>query len=203
MGIQADFSGAIKKMNSALCIPKAVKLQATRWGADTVLDLKRSAGTMQTSISPIHKKSSQLARAIAMKVSAYAGGFQLGVGTGFGTVDVKYAKIQDVGGMTHPTVTDRMRRWAWWAYGMEQGSQRRPLRGILPGLSRKENRATARMGASKYLGIALTKKGKLDVRIPASHWFTSVIERREPILYEYLDPQVVYNIASQMRGGGG
>ena len=203
MGITADFSGAIKKMNSALCIPKAVKLQATRWASETVLDLKRSAGAMQKSIGPLHKKSSQLARATAMKVNTYSGGFQLGVGTGFGTVNVKYAKIQDEGGMTHPTVTDRMRRWAWYAYRIETGIQARAVGKVLPGLSRKERKVIGRGAASKYLGIALTKKARLDVKIPASKWFTSVIERREPILHEYLDPEVVYNIASQMRGGNG
>ena len=202
-GIRADFSGAIKKMNGALCIPKAMKLQATRWGAETVLDLKRSAGTMQKSIGPLHKKSSQLARATSMKVGTYPGGFQLGVGTGFGTVNVKYAKIQDEGGVTHPTVTDRMRRWAWYAYRLETGAQARAIGKLLPGLKRKERRAIGRGAASKYLGIALTKKARLDVRVPASHWFTSVIDRREPILREYLDPAVVYNIASQMSGGKG
>jgi len=203
MGITADFSGAIKKMNTLKTTPRAVKLQATRWAAETVRELKASAGTMQRSVGPLHKKTSQLARATGMKVGTYPGGFQFGVGTGFGTVNSKYAKIQDEGGMTHPTVTDRMRRWAWDAYGVEQGFQRRALRGVLPGLSRKQSKATARMGASKYLGIALTKKARLDVKIPASHWFTSVIERREPVLREYLDAEVIYNIASQMSGGKG
>jgi hypothetical protein len=202
-GIQADFSGAIKKMNNLLCIPKAVKLQATRWASETVRDLKSSSGTMQKSVGPLHKKTSQLARATGMKVGPFPGGFQLGVGTGFGTVNVKYAKIQDEGGTTHPTVTERMRRWAWWAYGVEQGVQRRALKKMLPSMGAKMRRETARMGASKYLGIALTKKAKLDVKVPASKWFTRVIEQREPVLHEYLDPEVVYNIASQMRGGNG
>jgi hypothetical protein len=202
-GLQADFSGAVKKMNGLLCIPKATKLQATRWGAETVLDLKRSAAGMQKSIGPLHKKTAQLARATTMKVGATAGGFTLGVGTGFGTVNVKYAKIQDEGGTTHPTVTDRMRRWAWYAYGVQTGFQRKMLKREVKGIAAAKAQRLGRLSASKYLGIALTKKATLDVKVPASHWFTSVIERREPILHEYLDPQVIYNIASQMRGGNG
>jgi hypothetical protein len=200
-GLQADFSGAIKKMNSALKIPQAVRYQATRWGTETVFALKASAGTMQKSIGPLHKKSSQLARATSMKVSGTSSGFQLGVGTGYGTINVKYAKIQDEGGTTHPTVTDRMRRWAWYAYGVQTGFQRKMLKREVGGISGAKAQRLGRLSASKYLGIALTKKARLDVHIPASGWFTRVIEYREPYLYAYMSPSVIYARAQEMRGG--
>ena len=204
MGLHADFSGAFAKTRVLKTTPRAVKLQTTRWLAETRRDLQRSAASMQKSVGPLHKKTSQLARNIGQTITTSGSGWVFSVGTGIGgRVSVKYAKIQDEGGVTHPTVTDRMRRWAWYAYRVEQGVQRRTLKKMLPSMGTKMRKETARMGASKYLAIALTKKAKLDVTIPASHWFTAVIERREPMLREYLDPDVVYNIASQMSGGKG
>jgi hypothetical protein len=199
-GLKADFSGAFKKMADLKATPRATKYIATKWAAETVKDLKRSAADMQKSISPIHKKTGQLARATTMQVGPATGGFLLAVGTGLNTVDVKYAKIQDVGGMTHPTVTDRMRRWAWWAFYKEQGAQRSALKKMLPSMGAAQRRATARMGASKYLGIALTKKTRLDVKVPASKWFTSVIDQREPVLYRDMQPDHVLAVAKIMSG---
>jgi phage gpG-like protein len=53
---------------------------------------------------------------------------------------VKYAQIHNDGGITHPTVTLKMRRWAWAMYHQT--------------------------GDPMFKGIALTKKSKLDVKIP-------------------------------------
>ena len=207
-GIRADFSGAIKKMNSALCIPKAVKLQATRWVSETQRDLQRSASQMQKSARPaksrekVGGKSSQMARNIGKDIQTTGSGWMMGVGTGLGgTLTVKYAKIQDEGGMTHPLVSPAMRSWAWAMYYQSFKTAVRGMR--LQGAARRGAFETFKGEDNKYKAIALTKKARLDVKIPASHWFTSVIERREPILHEYLDPEVVYNIASQMRGGNG
>jgi hypothetical protein len=198
MGITADFSGAIKKMNSALCIPKAVKLQATRWASETVLDLKRSASGMRKGYAMGHGKSSQLSRSVSMRVQTETGRHVIAVGTGLNTVDVKYARIQDQGGdirpKGHPFLTI-------------------PMPGVTGKARDYKDSFLAVSAAGQWMiaqSTGKTKRGlkvlfllRRKVTLPASRWFTSVIERREPILHEYLDPEVVYNIASQMRGGNG
>ncbi len=54
--------------------------------------------------------------------------------------DVPYAQIHNEGGITHPTVTPKMRAFAWQKY--------------------------KQTGQSKWKAIALTKKSKLTVPIP-------------------------------------
>jgi hypothetical protein len=49
----------------------------------------------------------------------------------------------------------------------------------------------------------LTKKPFLTVHVPASRWFTKVINRREPVLYELMSAESIYKVASQMSGGKG
>lgn len=199
MGLTADFSGAFKKMGDLKTVPRASKYIATKWAAETVKDLKRSAADMQKSISPIHKKTSQLGRAVSMKVQGGSPAI-LQVGTGLNTVNVKYAKIQDEGGVTHPNVTDRMRRWAWWAYYTMAKKEASAMRKVLPGISRSRARAVGRESASVYKSIALTKKGQLTVKVPASKWFTRVIEQREPVLRQEMTPDRILAVAKIMSG---
>jgi hypothetical protein len=202
MTLQADFSGAIKKSATLHSIPKAARKVLSIWCAETVKQLKRSAAELQKSGKG--KKTGQLARSVSFQVDLTGEFYTAKVGTNLAGAGVssKYAKIQDEGGVTHPTVTPRMRRWAWFMYRKEQGVQRRELRRILPGLSRTQVRETARMGASKFLGIALTKKAKLDIKVPASHWFTRVIDERRPALAEMMAETAVLRRAEEMAAEG-
>jgi len=179
MGITADFSGAVRKTKTlAACMPE-FKRQATKWSSETVRDLQKSAASMQKAMLNHHgRHTSQMQRNIGQVIQASGQGFHIVIGSGLrGTLESKYARIQDEGGITHPTVTPKMRAWAWAMY--------------------------RKWKEDKYKGIALTPKDKLTVHVPASNWFTSVIERREPILHEMMDPEVVYNLASQRAGGKG
>ena len=178
MGIKADFSGAFRKTDALqACLPE-FRRQATKWSSETVRDLQKSAASMQKTIAHHGHKTSQMQRNLGQVIQSSGTGFQVVLGSGLrGTLESKYARMQDEGGTTHPRVTPRMRRWAWAMYSQYH-----------EGL---------------YKGLALTKKDRLTVNIPASHWFTSVIERREPILREMMDPEVVYNLASQRAGGKG
>jgi hypothetical protein len=201
--LQADFSGAIRKTQTLYGIPKAARKLLSIWAAETTKQLKRSAADLQKSGKG--RKTGQLARSISFAVDLSGEEYKTSVGTNLmgSGVSSKYARIQDEGGVTHPTVTPKMRRWAWFMYRKEQGVQRRELRKILPGLSRSQLRGTARMGASKYLGIALTKKAKLDVRIPATHWFSRVIDARRPVLSEMMLDTAILKKAEEMAGTGG
>lgn len=200
---RVDFSGAHAKIGRLKTTPQAVKFLASRWAAETVQELKRSATSMKKSHAMGRNKTSQLARSVGMEVSSAGGAtYVISVGTGLGrTISSKYARIQDEGGVTHPTVTPKMRRWAWAMYHQSFKAAVKGMR--LMGRIRRGALETFKGEDNKYKAIALTKKPKLDVRVPASGWFSNVIERREPILHEYLDPEVVCNIASQMVGRGG
>lgn len=200
--LQADFSGAIRKSMTLHSIPKAARKILSIWCAETVKQLKRSAADLQKSGKG--RKTGQLARSISFEVDLSGELYTARVGTNLAGAGIssKYAKIQDEGGVTHPAVTPRMRRWAWFMYRKEQGVQRRELKRILPGLSRAQLRETARMGASKYLGIALTKKARLDVKVPASHWFTRITETRRPVLEEMMAETAVLRRAEEMMAEG-
>jgi hypothetical protein len=174
-GIQADFSGALKKTAMLRSIPAAARMQLEKWATETVRDLKLSARETHMRGHGANKSTGQLWRNIGMEKSLTATEYHVSVGTGLqGFGKVKYAWIQDKGGTTHPTVTPRMRRWAWAMF--------------------------YKMKDDKYKAIALTKKAKLDVRIRASGWFSNIIKRREPLLKGMMDAGAIKVVAERMEG---
>jgi len=181
-GIQADFTGAFAKTMALKNIPKATRYQLTVFSDETVKALKESARSMVRGHGP-NKSTGALMRSIGRKIETMGDYYQSTIGTGVGTTGSsksaeKYAMIQDRGGTTHPTVTPRMKKWAWAMYYK----------------SRKQN--------DMYKGIALTKKSKLTVRIPATHWFTDVWEYRISLLNQrYLNDRIIWETAQKMSGG--
>ena len=175
-GLRADFSGAIRKTEVLKTLPKAHKYQATSWTAETIKELMRSAADRQLSVRLYHsQKTSMMGRNIGKIIGEGDDKWTIAIGTGIGgKQSVPYAKIQDEGGTTHPTVTKRMRGWAWFMY--------------------------AKWKEERFRWLALTKKSKLDVHIPASKWFTSIIEQREPILSAQMQPAAVLKVAEMMAG---
>jgi hypothetical protein len=175
-GLKADFSGAIHKTQVLKTLPKAHKYQATSWTAETIKELMRSAADRQLSVRLYHgQKTSMMMRNIGKVITVGDDRWTIAIGTGVGgKQSIPYAKIQDEGGATHPTVTKRMRGWAWFMY--------------------------AKWKEERFKWLALTKKSKLDVNIPASKWFTSVIEKQEPILSARMQPAAVLKVAEMMAG---
>lgn len=175
-GLRADFSGAIRKTEVLKTLPKAHKYQATSWTAETIKELMRSAADRQISIKVHHgQKTSMMGRNIGKIIGEGDNKWTIAIGTGIGGKQtVPYADIQDKGGTTHPTVTKRMRGWAWFMYG--------------------------KWGEERYKWLALTKKSKLDIKIPASKWWTSIIETREPVLSAMMQPAAVLKVAEMMAG---
>ena len=179
-GIQVDITGALRKNQMMLNIPKATRYQLTRFGADTTKSLKMSAMKLKAG-DKYRRKTGALARSVGFKMDMAGENYQLLIGTGVGTAAgsksaEKYASIQDKGGTTHPTVTPKMRKWAWYMF--------------------------RKYGEDKFKGIALTKKQKLTVRIPASAWFTSVWEQKLSFLKStYLNDKVILDTAQKMSGG--
>jgi phage gpG-like protein len=75
-----------------------------------------------------------------------------------GNSKVPYAKVHNEGGKVHPRVTAKMRKWAWANYYKEAklGSEN-TYTSWSPSKSHTIN---------FYKGLALTKKNKLDIKIP-------------------------------------
>jgi len=169
--LTADFSVAFKKTQIMGRIPRASKFQATSWTSETIKELKRSAADRQLTGKLHHgKKTSQMGRNVGSVVTVDPNGYSIHIGTGVGgKQSVKYALIQDQGGTTHPRVTKQMRKWAWAMY--------------------------ARWKEERYKWIALTKKTQLNIVIPASQWFTSIIEKRKPELAEMMKAEAVLRVA--------
>ena len=211
MPITADFSGAIAKTRALLQVPNAAKKQATQWASETVPDLKTSGLAMQKSWNP-GKGKSQMGRNVGMNIEGTAALWAITVGTGVGgTLSVKYAKIQDEGGTTHPGIIKGMagiKAHAWkMLYGGQAAMAEKKFSATFKHAARGMAKIAGRQAAQRFGGmwwaIAHTDKPYLTVHIPASHWFTSVIDRREPILREMMDPETIFNAASQMTGGKG
>ena len=77
--------------------------------------------------------------------------------------DLLYAPLHNWGGSTHPAVTDKMRRFAWAMFYKEAGIKR-----AKSGKTKKKKMAAAAENprASRWKALALTKKTKLNIRIP-------------------------------------
>ena len=74
--------------------------------------------------------------------------------------NLKYARIHELGGPTHPTVTAKMRGWAWAMF-----------------------RET---GEKMYMAIARTKKSKLSVMIPARPYLRPALHQNAGKIRELL-----------------
>ncbi|KAA6347833.1 hypothetical protein EZS27_004698 [termite gut metagenome] len=75
--------------------------------------------------------------------------------------ELKYAPLHNWGGTTHPNVTPKMRKWAWRNYFEQTGIKKSDSK-----KEKKEKAESASDNAKKWKALALTKKEKLDVKIP-------------------------------------
>ncbi len=76
---------------------------------------------------------------------------------------VPYARVHNSGGVTRPTVTPKMRKFAWAMYYKAAGIKKKMKRG---GKVRKQREENASEEALNWKRLALTKKAKLTVTIP-------------------------------------
>lgn len=203
--VTCDVSGAIKKTATLLRTAEASRWQVTRWASETVRDLQMSAHAQQKSWQ-VGSKVGQMARNVSFIMTGTPDMWTIQVGTGLkGQMTTIYADIQDRGGITHPLVTDRMRRWAWFmAYSGSRMQAEKKFAATFKragsGLRKVAGQQAHERFFGMYRGIALTHKDRLTVHVPASHWFSSVIERRVPVLSEMMSPEVIWNIAEQKTG---
>lgn len=77
--------------------------------------------------------------------------------------DLLYAPIHNWGGTLHPSVTPKMRRFAWAMFYKEAGIKRSASKKTR---QKRTKEAAANPNAQKWVALALTKKKKLSVKIP-------------------------------------
>ena len=77
--------------------------------------------------------------------------------------DMLYAPIHNWGGTLHPSVTPKMRRFAWAMFYREAGIKRNASK---KSKKKRTDEAAANPLAQKWRALALTKKKKLSVHIP-------------------------------------
>ena len=86
--------------------------------------------------------------------------------------ELKYAPIHNWGGNTSPTVTSKMKKFAWAMYYKEKGK------------SPEESE-----GAKKWKALALTKKTKLNIRIPQRQFIGESKELNDEI-HQTMDNEI-------------
>ena len=74
--------------------------------------------------------------------------------------NLKYARIQEVGGITHPTVTPKMRRFMWAKF-----------------------RET---GIEMFKWTAMTRKNRLDVKIPPHFYMRTTLQDESVRIYDII-----------------
>lgn len=81
-----------------------------------------------------------------------------------------YAGVHNWGGILRPTVTPKMRKFAWAMYYKETGIKRKMKNG---GKARKQREENASQEALNWKRLALTQKTKLTVTIPQRQFMPS------------------------------
>lgn len=89
--------------------------------------------------------------------------------------DLVYAPAHNWGGTLHPTVTPKMRRYAWAKYYQSGGGQKNATEGT------KSTKNEEPAEALKWKKLALTKKEKLNVKVPQRQFLGESTELSEKI----------------------
>jgi len=93
--------------------------------------------------------------------------------------DVPYAPVHNWGGETSPTVTPKMRRFAWAMYYQAGGKSGGGTKGHKS--AEKGQDAGLSPAAQMWRGLALTKKTKLKIKIPQRQFIGQSRELKERI----------------------
>lgn len=95
--------------------------------------------------------------------------------------EVSYASAHNWGETVHPTVTDRMRRFAWAKFYEASGKKKKAATGREKGKKRGVSETDGNTQAQFWKRLALTKKKKLDVRMPQRQFLGESKELTEKI----------------------
>ncbi len=95
--------------------------------------------------------------------------------------DVKYAPLHNWGGVATPTVTDRMRRFAWAMFYKSSGKTKKVNAGQKKHSKQGSGIHSENTQAQFWKRLALTKKTKLKVTIPQRQFLGESIELSDGI----------------------
>ena len=95
--------------------------------------------------------------------------------------EVVYAPLHNWGGTVSVSVTDRMRRFAWAKFYKASGKTAKAGTGQKNGRKGGKKQQTANPQASFWKNLALTKKKKLNIRIPQRQFLGGSKELTEKI----------------------
>ncbi len=95
--------------------------------------------------------------------------------------ELVYAPIHNWGGTVSVSVTNRMRRFAWAKFYKASGRARKAATGQKNGRNMASRKRPPNQQASFWKGLALTKKKKLNIRIPQRQFLGESNELTEKI----------------------
>jgi len=183
-----------KRVEAVYQFKSAVKKILTDWLSDSVKELKQSALSLKkTANEKKGSKTSQLGRNIDFKIKDEGDSYTGEVGTGVGRAkNVVYAYIQDKGGTIRKK--DKM-------LTIPLGDTKGVIKNFPDGFfvkTKKGDILYCYRAGKKLMPLFLLKD---EVNIPATLWFTSVMEKRGPVLKEMMRPENIFTEALKMAGG--
>lgn len=95
--------------------------------------------------------------------------------------DVSYAPLHNWGGIANPTVTDRMRRFAWARFYKSSGKTKKADTGQKKRQKGASDKQPENAQAQFWKRLALTKKSKLKVKIPQRQFLGESVELSDNI----------------------
>lgn len=95
--------------------------------------------------------------------------------------DMHYAPIHNWGGIVNPTVTDLMRRFAWYMFYKSSGKSQKDATRHKKRKKDGSGKVLENTNAQFWKNLALTKKTKLNIRIPQRQFLGESAELSDAI----------------------
>jgi hypothetical protein len=168
MKIRADFSEAKKDIEALSKLSPELEKELDNWKNESVRELKYQARRMNKAD---WRKTGALAKSIGGKKSRTAAGLNVVVGSGVFAPEVPYALIQELGG----TVTPKRRDWLAIPFRGVKGFPREYQDTFFAKSKRGNLILFQKRGKDKEPLFAMKKEAK----IPASKWFSSVMDKQK------------------------
>jgi len=170
---------------------QAMKYLMTKWLADSVKELKQSASTLRkTGNRKKGGKTAQLSRNIDFTLNLHGEKFDGAVGTGVGRAkNVVYAYVQDKGG----TIRKKNKMLT-----IPLGDTKGYISYYPDGFfirSKKGNVLYCQRKGKNLVPLFVLKD---EVEIPATNWFSSVMNRRRGEIEKMLSPENIFETALKL-----
>ena len=169
MKIRADFSEAKKDIEALSKLSPELEKQLDNWKNESVRELKYQARGMRKTV---WRKTGALAKSIGGKKIRNTSGINIIVGSGVFAPEVPYALLQEDGG----TITPKKRDWLAIPFRGVKGFPRE-YRDTFFAFSKNKNLILfQKLGKHGKRPLFALKK---EVNIPASKWFSSVMDKQK------------------------